>query len=145
MMNERLSTIMTRNVVTVEPNDSLSVVKDILFSRGFHHVPVVNGKELCGIITSYDLMRLNEKFENYGKILVKDTMKKKVVTLTSKELIGAAAQIFLKHLFHAIPIVDEGELVGIVTTHDILKYQFLREYPEDVFIKKTKWLEGVKI
>lgn len=144
MMNERLYTIMTKNVVTAKPDDTLSTVKEILFTRGFHHVPVVNGKKLSGIITSYDLMRLNEKFENYDKILVKDVMKAKVVTLTPTELVGAAAMIFLKHLFHAIPIInDDEELVGIVTTHDILKYQFFREYPEDDFVEKTKWLEGV--
>ena len=143
-MNERLYTIMTTDVVTVSPNDKLTKVKDILFTRGFHHIPVVNAGKLCGIITSYDLMRLNEKFENYDKIVVKDVMKEKVVTLTPTELVGAAAQIFLKHLFHGIPIVnEENELVGIVTTHDILKYEFFKEYPEDEFIEKTKWLDSV--
>lgn len=146
MMNERLSSIMTRNVVTVKPTDTLTVVKEILFTRGFHHVPVVEGKKLCGIITTYDLVKINEKFEAYDKYLVKDVMKQKVVTLTENELVGAAAQIFLKHLFHGLPILDnDDELVGIVTTHDILKYEFLKEYPEDEFIKKTKWLEKVKI
>lgn len=146
MMNERLSSIMTKKVVTVAPDDSLATVKEILFNRGFHHIPVTKNGKLCGIITSYDLMRLDKPFAEYEKIKVEDVMLKKVVTLTPNELVGAAAQIFLKHLFHGLPIVtNEGELVGIVTTHDILKYEFLKEYPDDHFLKQTKWLESVKI
>ena len=58
-------------------------------------------------------------------------MTTKVATLGPTELIGAAAQVFLEHLFHGLPIVDEDHnLVGIVTTHDILKYQFYKAYPE---------------
>jgi CBS domain-containing protein len=70
-------------------------------------------------------------------------MTEKVVTLNPHESVGAAAMIFLKHLFHGLPIVnDEKQLVGIVTTHDILKYEFLKEYPNDVFVKETNWLQN---
>ena len=70
-------------------------------------------------------------------------MTKKVVTLGPKELVGAAAMVFLRHLFHGIPIVDDsGKLIGIITTHDLLKYEFQREYPNDIFVKETHWLES---
>jgi CBS domain-containing protein len=141
-MNDRLSSIMTKKVVTVSPGDSLNEVKRILFEKHIHHIPVVDNGKLVGIITSWDLMKLNKKFEEYGGYLVKDVMTTKVASLGPNELIGAAAMIFLKHLFHGLPIVDEvGNLVGIVTTHDILKYEFVKEYPEDIFIKETHWLE----
>jgi CBS domain-containing protein len=91
------------------------------------------------------MVRLDLPFSEYENIIVKDIMNKKVVTLTENELIGAAAQIFLKHLFHGLPIVNnDDELTGIVTTHDILKYEFLKEYPDDIFVKKTKWIETAK-
>ncbi|MBK9960382.1 MAG: CBS domain-containing protein [Saprospiraceae bacterium] len=35
----------------------------------------------------------------------------------------------MEHLFHALPVVDNGELVGIITTFDVLKYEYQREYP----------------
>ena len=41
MMNEPVSAIMTKNVVTVKPNDTLDKVKNILFDKHFHHIPVV--------------------------------------------------------------------------------------------------------
>lgn len=136
---------MTTKVVTAKPDDSLSKIKKILFEKGYHHIPVVKGKKLVGIITSFDLMKLDKKFSEYDDILVKDVMTTKVVTLYPNELVGAAAMIFLKHLFHGLPIVnEEKELIGIVTTHDILKYEFKKEYPDDVFIKRTRWMETAR-
>ena len=144
MMNERLSTIMTKSVVTVKAEDSLELVKELLFDKHFHHLPVVSDDNtLQGIVTSWDLIKKNLKFEEYGGLKVKDVMTNKVVTLGPKELVGAAAMIFLKHLFHGLPIVDDNnKLVGIVTTHDILKYQFIKEYPNDSFVKETNWIEN---
>lgn len=130
MMNEPISTIMTRNVVTVRPDDPLTVVKDILFQKHLHHIPVLNGRKLLGIVTSFDLVKLGKCEEDYGKIKVKEIMTTKVATMSPDEKIGAAAQVFLENLFHGLPIVNEDyELVGIITTHDILKYEFHKEYP----------------
>jgi len=123
---------MTRKVVTVSPSDKLTTVKNILFDQRFHHIPVVKNEKLVGIITSCDMMKLNLKIEDYENIAVEEVMTKKIVTLEANEKIGAAAQIFLRHLFHGLPIVNgEGDLQGIVTTHDIMRYVFDKEYPND--------------
>ncbi len=130
MMNEPISTIMTTDVVTVRPGDTLSVVKEILFTRHLHHIPVVQGKKLIGIITSFDLVKLGKAAEEYDNIKVEEIMTKRVATMAPNEKIGAAAQVFLENLFHGLPIVDDdNNLVGIITTHDILKYEFNKEYP----------------
>lgn len=144
MMNEPISTIMITKVVTVSPDDTLTVVKDILFNKHFHHIPVVKGPKnrLVGIITSYDVFKLNRKFEEYDSIKVQEVMTKKIASLRPEEKIGAAAQVFLRHLFHGMPIVnDDRELVGIITTHDILKYNFDKEYPDDEFEIEWRNLE----
>jgi acetoin utilization protein AcuB len=131
MMNEPISSIMTTKVVTVRPDDTLEAVKDILFFKKVHHIPVVEGHRLAGIITSYDLVKLGRCQEEYRQIKVKEVMTEKVATLEPEEKIGAAAQIFLENLFHGIPIVNEDQdLVGIVTSLDVLRYNFHKAYPE---------------
>ena len=63
-MNERLSTIMTKEVVTVKPNGSLEVAREMIFDKHFHHLPVVDeDNHLKGIITSWDLMKGNLKYK----------------------------------------------------------------------------------
>ena len=137
-MNEPISTIMTKDVVTVTPEDTLKVVKDILFTRHLHHLPVVQGKKLVGIFTSYDLVKLGKSAEEYANIRVEEVMTRKIATMSPNEKIGAAAQVFLENLFHGLPIVDESNnLVGIITTHDILKYQFHKEYPNHKLYWRT--------
>lgn len=133
---------MATNLVTVHPDDSLEVVKELLFTRHIHHIPVVEDEKLVGVITSWDLIKSNKKFEEYSQHKVRELMTKKVASLGPNDSIGAAAMVFLKHLFHGLPIVDgENRLVGVITTHDILKYEFLKEYPDDIFVKETHWIE----
>ncbi len=135
MMNERLSSIMTTNVFTVKPDDTLAHVHHTLLNKRFHHLPVVDEEgKLLGIITSYDLMKLGVSPSEFANTPVKDVMTTPVASLRPEELIGGAARVFLENLFHGLPIADEnGKLVGIVTTHDVLKYVYKKEYKDDDF------------
>ena len=128
MMNEPLSSIMTKEVVTVGPNDSLDKVRALLLSKRMHHLPVVEGHKLVGLLTTYDLFKL-ERSAGLQDVWVKDAMTTKLATLEPHQKVGIAAEVFLENLFHAIPIVEGDKLVGIVTTLDILKYNFRKEYP----------------
>ncbi|MFM2267623.1 MAG: hypothetical protein RL757_1064 [Bacteroidota bacterium] len=133
MMNEPISSIMTRQVVTVLPSDNLETVKDIFSRKRIHHVPVVekSGK-LVGILTTSDLFWLNKSFDDYEKIRVRDVMTHRIAKLELDDKVGTAAEIFLENRFHALPIVDENDhLLGIVTTFDVLKYEFEKEYPKE--------------
>lgn len=138
MMNEPISSIMTKNVITVRPDDTLSVVKEILFTKHIHHIPVLQGRKLIGIITSFDLIKLGKSVDEYANIKVEEIMTKKIATMSPNEKIGAAAQVFLENLFHGLPIVDDdNNLIGIITTHDVLKYEFHKEYPNHKLYWKT--------
>ena len=48
-MNDPVSSIMTKDVVTVTPDDNLSKVRALIFDNHFHHIPVVNDGKLAGI------------------------------------------------------------------------------------------------
>ena len=56
-MNEPISTIMTTELITIGPEENLSKAKELLTTRRFHHLPVVEGKKLVGLITTYDLFK----------------------------------------------------------------------------------------
>jgi acetoin utilization protein AcuB len=86
---------------------------------------------LVGIITTGDLLWLDKRFEDYDNISVSDVMTRKIATLEPDDKIGSAAEVLLEHLFHCVPITKDGELLGIITSHDIMKYEFNKEYPNE--------------
>ncbi|MBK9272343.1 MAG: CBS domain-containing protein [Saprospiraceae bacterium] len=132
-MNEVVATIMTTQLITVGPEDNLQTVKNILINNRIHHVPVVEGKKLVGLITTYDLFKLNVDHKDYERTKVANVMTKKLAFIEPTDKVGTAAEVFMEHLFHALPVIDNGELVGMVTTFDILKYEYNREYPNKIF------------
>lgn len=133
MMNEYVQAVMTSNVITLSPDDTLAEARKILLGKRIHHLPIVEGKKLVGLVTSWDLFKLGKSADEYGSMKCRDVMTTHIATLEPDQHLGAAAEVLMEHLFHAIPIVnDEHELVGIVTTYDLLKYEYRKEYPENL-------------
>ena len=60
----------------------------------------------------------------YKEMRAEDIMTANPLSIESADTIGLAADIFRANALHALPVVDDGELVGIVTTHDLLTYAF---------------------
>ena len=129
-----LSKIMTTDLITITADTKLAKVKEIFDSKRIHHLPVVEFQRLIGIISKTDLLHyikgvvgqrqddveLNHNLlENY---YAKDIMTTGIAKLESKDRIATAIMVFQENLFHAIPIVDNNLLVGIVTTYDIINF-----------------------
>ena len=129
MMNEPLSSIMTRNLVTAGPDDTLSLAREIFMRDRVHHLPIVVGTKLVGILTTYDLFKHYGRNGGFDTIKIGDVMTRHVATLEPEDKVGSAAELFLENLFHAVPIVKDGDLQGLVTSFDVLKYEFRKEYP----------------
>ncbi|MCB0652784.1 MAG: CBS domain-containing protein [Saprospiraceae bacterium] len=139
MMNEPISSIMTKDVITISPDATFNEVKKILFTNRIHHLPVVEKTKLVGIITSYDLVKIDEDFSKIQGNSIRSFMTKKIAKLEPEDKIGTAAEVFLENMFHGIPIVDSNNVLkGIVTTHDVLMFLFDREYPDH----KINWRGG---
>jgi len=64
--------------------------------------------------------------KTYNNIFAKDIMTENPVFLNPEDSIGLAADLFLENIYHAIPIMEDGVLVGIITTHDLLAYAFYK-------------------
>jgi len=127
-----LSTIMTKKLITVMPGDKLTYVKEIFDTTRIHHVPVVKYRTLVGLISREDLAQFVRGAERnmdgnpngyhlFEQYTAEEVMTTGLATLESTDRINVAIEVFAENLFHAIPIVDDGELVGIVTTLDVIK------------------------
>ena len=134
MMNEPIHTIMTKQVITLHPESTLSEVRVLLLDRRIHHVPIVEGdNQLVGMISSWDMFKSGKSAEDMADIKVREIMTTKLATLGQDEHIGAVAELLMEHLFHAVPIVnDQHQLIGIVTSYDMLRYEYRKEYPENL-------------
>lgn len=128
-MNETVSSIMTKNPMVFDVNDTIDKIKDVFLQKRVHHALIMDGKKLAGIITTTDLFKLNVPFNDYPTIKASKVMTSHVAHLEPDDRIGIAAEVFLENLFHALPITENGELVGLVTSFDVLRYEFKKEYP----------------
>lgn len=134
---EPISHIMTKSVITANENDDLRKVVEKLKQNAIRHIPIVKGKEVIGIISRTDINRLTfgALFEGQegadeailDMLTISQVMTSKPKTVSSDTIIRDLAEIFVKEEFHALPVVDNGELKGIVTTTDVVKY-FLEQY-----------------
>lgn len=132
-MNELVQTHMTKDVVTLTPDNTLADVRDIMLSKHIHHIPILEGKKLVGMVTSWDLFKLGKSADEYATMKVSEVMTRRVATLDPDQHLGAVAEVLTRHLFHAVPIVnDDHELLGIVTSTDIIRYEHTKEYPENL-------------
>ncbi|HJW28949.1 MAG TPA: CBS domain-containing protein [Saprospiraceae bacterium] len=133
--NKAVSEIMTRKLTTVGPDTSISRIHDLFDRHLFHHLPVVEQGRLTGIISRVDYLTIRHMLSiNWdGKTAVqdwfagmcaRDIMTRDPVCIESDDTIGLAADIFKTNHFHALPVVDDGELVGLITSHDLLSYAY---------------------
>ncbi len=120
---------MTKEVVTITSNTPVLEAERILQSSNFERLPVVDDGKLVGIVTKDTLLKASpsvatslsrgELFYLLSKLLVKDIMKKRLVTVTPEMTIEQATAIAQHHRVGALPVVEGERLVGILTTNDI--------------------------
>ena len=121
---------MTSNLVTVRPDAPIQKVADIFARHNFHHLPVTDGQGvLLGIISREDFAKVEyvlsyQDGKTANAICASDVMTKYPLSLSPEDSVGLAADIFLANKFHALPIIEGGILVGLVTTHDLIAFSF---------------------
>ena len=128
-----ISNIMTKEVITLSCKDDLETAEQIFKKNKIRHIPVVSGDKIIGMLSYTDLLRIsfadavNEDEESvdtvvYNMFTIEQVMAKNLTTVTSTTSIKEVAEILAKKEFHALPVVDNKKLVGIVTTTDLIKY-----------------------
>ncbi|HXX54463.1 MAG TPA: homocysteine biosynthesis protein [Methanoregula sp.] len=111
----RVLDIMDRKVVSVKEDELIQAAARKLLKGETNHLPVVNGQgELVGIVTTFDI---SKAVANPGKAeLVRDIMKKKVITATPDEAVDIAVRKLEQHNISALPVVDPGNHVIAMLT-----------------------------
>ncbi len=129
MKSVPISSIMTKKVVCVAPEQKIIDVKHIYEKKQFHHhIPVTEDGKLVGMLSLIDFMYhikgagLNDDNTIYNELTVKDIMTSKPYAVNPDTSITAVAEELTKGRYHAIPIVVNESVVGIVSTADIIRY-----------------------
>ena len=128
-----ISEIMTKDVITLNHTDELETAERLFKKHHIRHIPVVSGDNIIGILSYTDLLRISfadavDEDEDsvdtvvYNMFSIEQVMAKNLVSVSPDTLIKEVAEILAKKEFHALPVVDDNKLVGIVTTTDLINY-----------------------
>ena len=129
MKSEPISSIMTKNVICVSPQQKIIDIKHIYEKKKFHHhIPVTENNKLIGMVSLIDFMYqikgagLNDNSEIYNKLTVKEIMTPKPFSVRPDTPIEVVAEEFAKGRYRAIPIVKNDHIEGIVSTADMIRF-----------------------
>jgi CBS domain-containing protein len=108
---------MKTKILLVDEEDSLELVYHLMQWKNIHHLPVINRKkELCGMLSWTDLIKLND--DQLG-IPVKEVMSTNIITTSQEKPLREAAALMKKHNINCLPVTRKKELLGILTSNDL--------------------------
>jgi CBS domain-containing protein len=122
---------MSTNLKTINPDTNLEEIGDHLEMYSFHHLPVLDEGRLVGIVSASDFRQIAhgvdlvksvqeiDLLKVYRSISADKIMTKNPFSIPPDTTLDDVAEIFAKEKFHAIPVLEQGVLVGIVTIHDV--------------------------
>ncbi len=129
MKTNSIIEVMTKNVVCVTPEQYLLDVKHIYEKENFHHhIPVEENGKLVGMVSLIDFMYhisgagISDDNKVYKELKVKDIMTQKPFYLTTNSTINDVSKVLAEGNFHAVPVLENDNIVGIVSTADIIKH-----------------------
>ena len=122
--------VMTSDPATVSPQSSAAEARRLLDSNVIHHLPVVEGDRLVGIVSSSDLLKLHlldDTMALFTRATVDQIMETNVTVLGKNSTLREAVEKLSMGNFHALPVVDrKRRLLGIVTSTDLMNELMLR-------------------
>jgi len=116
----RISEVMSRKVRTIDQHESLEQAKATMALRRIHHLVVMNGRHIVGLVNSEML----ERGQAEGIARVEDVMLRHVALCPPRLTIRQAAKLLRRRPAGALPVVEDERLVGIVTVSDLLDLLF---------------------
>lgn len=130
-MAKTVRDIMITEVTTLQRNDSLQLVKDIMTLGRVRHFPVMDDGKVVGVVSQRDLykaslgsvMKYGEKAQRafLEGIVVKEVMSDPPITIAPHASVQEAARLMMEKKVGCLPVLEGAQLVGIVTETDMLK------------------------
>jgi acetoin utilization protein AcuB len=113
-----ISRLMTNSPVTISPRDTLQAAMSLMERGKFRRLPVVEGEKLVGIVTDRDI-RAHQGYLQSTRVTA--AMTADPMTVTPKQTVEDAARLMIAHKIGGLPVVEDGKLLGVVTTTDVLR------------------------
>lgn len=122
---------MSSPAISIRPICSLAEAHKLMTANSVRRLPIMNGGKLVGILALTDVLEAEPSdatslniFElNYllDTLTIDKIMSKEVITVAPDDALQSAAQLMLIHKIGGLPVMDAGELVGIITESDIFR------------------------
>ena len=132
---ELVTKIMSTELITLNHSNNLVDAERLFKENSIRHIPVVNGEDIIGMLSLTDLLRVcfvdtyqdngsNVDTAVFNMLSIEQVMAKNLVSVSSTQTIKEVAEVLAINEFHALPVIDDQKLVGIVTTTDLMNYLF---------------------
>ncbi len=122
---------MSPNPITVSPEDSVGHALQLMKEHSIRRLPVLSKEKLVGIVTRHDLLRASPSSATslsiweinylYPKVKIGEVMSKEIITISPDSVLEKAALTMRENSLSALPVVEKGRLVAIITESDIFK------------------------
>ena len=119
-MGKHVKDAMTSNVKTATPSQSLTDAAKLMKQEDVGSVPIVDGVRLVGMVTDRDIViRGIADGSDPHAVKVGDIASRDVVTVRPDDDLDEALRLMAQHQVRRLPVVDDGQLVGVVATADV--------------------------
>ena len=116
----KLKELMTKQVLTVHPEEQVSVAARIMARNNIGSIPVCDAQgRLCGLVTDRDLVVRCMAAEGMQRMKVRDVMTGNVITAVPEMDAAMAAHLMGRRQIRRLPVVENGKLCGMVSLGDL--------------------------
>jgi len=116
----RVKDLMSRDIVTISPDSTMHEAVEKMQSIGIHGMVVAKDGKPMGMISTYDVLLLMARRDHGKHVTVEEVMSTELVTTTQDADVIDAIELMLSNHILRLPVIEGGEIVGIITATDLI-------------------------